>query len=1719
MAGRITRADFHPADPKGGEIVADIGHGRGAEGSRRGTPRLLTVFTIAALVASACGSPPPSPTPSTALPASSVAPGTSPGPTSATTNPTPAPSEPPDDAWGQLDLPPLKPVASLTPTKAGQAGAAVDTAFRLRTLDGTSVATLASRLEVQPALELRRTGAGDEAITLQPARSLRSGTTYRFAIRRPDGTIAQTWSVVTAKSLRVVGTIPADGSTGVPRNTGIEFTFDQPGVTAAGVRNRFTITPKVSGRFEVGGKTVAFVPTKPLKAFTLYTVTLEQGVPLPGTGQQLEQDVRVRFETKGGAGGNGLVIHDTMTDSATSDPSVLAISFRSGDDEDFKAPTTLPLAVHRLGSLKAAMAAYRRLAAAPEWAWSTGAPIPTSDLALVLQAKVKVRKAAQQYGGTEYWVQFPQPLRPGWYVATLSSGGRKAQTLIQVSDLAAYAMVTETRSVVWVNALDDGDPVAGAAVEIAGKDLGRTDADGLRIGKTPAALLESASDLDVARSFVVVRDRDGRVTFIPVADQSVCGKCWMGEDGSGMEQGDAWWRVFASDRNSLRPTDHANVWGVVRGRADGSVPKRVEIRLVSYDDWTASDIAIAKVQATPNSTGMFTADLRFSDVPPGSYRIALVVGGDEITSTWAEIGPIVKPAWRIHLTADERAILSGDTVNVTATATFFEGTAVAGADLRLGTGDPEDGAGAIVTKRTGEDGIATAPLRLTLSEDDDTESSQWGWTGISANPTLPEEAAVTAETWVAVFRSTALIEADARVESGALTLTGNVHDVDFASMADAAMDRWDVDPAGAPRAGATVSLQIKESIPTRKQIGTAYDWITKTTSPVYEYDQREVDLGTRTATTAADGTFRLTMPVGGGDHSYWVVARYRDEAGRQVSTVSWATAEEPSEDAGIRLVVPAQQPDEELTYAIGERVQVEARGGNPVPDRDRYLFTVTHLGLQSATVQRGDSFSTTFRESWIPNASLRTVRFNGTIYEATEPETLSFDTSDRAIDLDVTSDSARYEPGDHVRVHIRARDKAGEPVAASVVVRVVDEKLFAIAAASDIETLQTLYAWVGDGVVSTAWSHGAPADRYEGGDTGGGGDERAEFRDWLVFRLVRTGTDGRATVEFDLSDDLTSWHVSASAVTAGYRAGDGTLAIPVGLPFFVETAIAQEYLEGDRPVLRLRGYGAGLDAGDAVDYTVTATSLGMGATKTSARAFTAASLSLPALTKGDHRIRIVATTGSGSSRREDVLIRTIHVVASRASQARTASGPLVSGFQLQGGATGKTTVMLTDGGRGRALPILLEVGGIDTGRADQVLAAELSRVALHDLFGVPEGSLPISESEMTPFQVNGGVALLPYASPDVELSALAALAGDERIDQRVLSVYFHDIWSDEATRLDRQVVALAGMAATGQPVLVDIRRLARNDKLDVTDRSWLAVAALAAGDEALAGDLERAVLQDHGQRLGPWIRVNAGDRDATATTTALLAITAAGIGDPLAADMDAYVAAYPPIRTLVDLQRAIAARSWAERTPTTTAVASLRVQGVARQLTIDAMDAIRLTLTPDQLASATISPVSGTVIVTTSWEGPLDAASMRDDGIASFKRTVSPSGAIPVDGVVVVEFTVGLDRDADDSCWRVTDLVPSGLAPISGTAFRADDEDEETTSPGATVVEPWSVVGQRVDFCVVRDPKQPIQRLRYIARVVTPGTYGWEPAVIQSTVVPEHGAVLPARTLIIRDSP
>ena len=1685
-------------------------HGRG-DGRAAALPAIVVAagLVLGCVVPAARSAESPTADPSAPSPAASLvaSPATSPEP-SPQASAAPVAAESPAPTWGPVEALVPAPVAQLEATKAGVASVALDTRFRLRSLAGEPVASLAERLVVTPATELRLEAEQDDTALLAPAEPLRASELYRFELRRTDGTTEAAWAFQAASPLRVVTTVPANADTGVPDSTGIEVTFNQDGVRLEDVRAHASISPTTRGRWQQHGPTFSFIPERPLEATRLYTLTITAGVPLPGTGMTLEEPFRLRFETEGVLLSR---VHVTMTrtlfDAMRGERPVIGLYL---DSPSGRRLSSVAVKVHRLASYSDAIDAWRRVRAAPDWSVRSGIrAVSTTSLTRVVSATLPVGYEPEE--SWRGWVRLPSSLHSGWYVVTVVHGGIPRQTVLQVSDLSAYAVTTGTRSAVWVNDLRSNDPVAGAVVTLAGERLGTTARNGLLVAPTPTAIRKGTAPEEVA----VVRDGTRRI-LVPLAPSG----CW--ECGDGDPAGDAWWRLITLDRAQYRNADTINAWGVLRDRQTNEVPEQATVTLLAADNGTGSRPAIERDTVKPDATGAWATRLPVTNLPSGDYVVEVRVGATTVTRAWLVIAPFAKPAWRMEVDAPVHAVLTGASTAVNAAASFFEGTPVVGASLLFtpeNADDEDDEAGVLAT--TGIDGRTTGRVVLRMPPDSvDWDNDQWRVSEIYVRANEPEDGDVSASEQIAVFRSTAILDLAPRVSGTTLTIRGAVHAVDFTRFETDAGDALSaIDPRGGPLAGRRVNLTIVERTYVTRQVGTRYDFVAKRTVPVYRTSVTKVTLPGRTATTASDGTYRLTLTVRGGNRSYQVVATHTDAGGRRVTArqdAGQASPEDSSQHARLQNIAGNELPE----YSIGDTVSVRFAGGIRAPETARHLFLVASRGLRVARVQASPRFDTVFTAAMVPNATVLGVRFTGTSYEVTWDNQIAYRLRDRELMVRVTTDRERYRPGERVTATIETRSPGRRPLAASVFVRAVDEKLFAIGAATMDDPLGEVYAWVDHGLLTTGRSHLGPFDDDDGGwgDTTGGGD-REDFRDWLLAELVHTGSDGRATVSFDLSDDLTSWRIVASGVTASLRAGVGHAHAPVSLPFFADVVAAPEYLVADRPAIRVRAFGTALAAGEAVRFTVTSDTMPMAEVAVDGTAFTPVEVSLPPMPAGAQRIRVTATTVGRNPELVDTLVRTFDVLATRATRSFVTATPLTDDTTVGGGA-GLTHVTLVDAGRGRVVPLLEEAAGADPFRADRAIAAAMARDILAREYGIPDRA-ELPPVDLTPFQPWDGVRLVAWGSEDLEASAMAAFSGEARLNRDQLLSYLHDLEEDEGSEgaipLTRRLSLLLARASLGDATLDELVAEAARTDLTPSQEVLVALTAVALGDEATARRLYLEILADHGRRLGPWVRVDAGAGDATSVATARLAIVASVLGDPLAADMDAEVVAHPPTDTLVDLERVIAAGWWARRVPDAAATAAVTIDGVRSEMTTTAREPVAFDVTAAQRESLRIDPVDGSIVVVARWDGPVDDGALEAPVGVSVVRTVTPDGPIAPTRTVVVSYAVTLGATAVTGCWRLTDLVPSGLVPVDNGGRQGEvEETDDTGEPLGDFVQPPSMVdGQRVEFCVEPDPRRPTTELRYLARVITSGTYAWEPTVLQSMVVPAQGIALPATTVTV----
>jgi hypothetical protein len=1634
------------------------------------------------------------------LAAQAIRPGDAPSPTGSfpATSGGPSSQQPPTtrptEHWQPLLLAPYSSLADLTADRSNASGVAATTTFTLRSHSGTPAVDLARGLVASPTVKFRVTpGATADVANLMAASALESGAHYRFRLTGVDGALIGSWSFRVAGPLQVAGLLPNDRTTGVPTSTGIEVTFDQDGVT--GFAEHFSIKPAVTGRFEQHDRTWVFVPTTPLAPGTLYTYSVHAGLAQTGSNETLERTVTASFETAASDVTQPRMSFDrALFDVRTGTRPLLGLWIAAPDGD----PTvrSLPIRVYRFATIAAAATAAGKLATNDDWLLSTDAGlVDTAGLTRVGSFTAPLSDPADN----SYVLHVPAVLAPGWYLLVAPRAGRDAQAVLQVTNLATYAASSLTTTIVWVNDLQLGTPAGDAAVAVSGgPTLGRTGADGILRATTPAVLKSQLDGYQQVKAHALTIQASGGRAAIALLGVTSSGH-YPHNDLYEWTEPDPWWSVFALDRQTYRATDTIHVYGFVRSMADRSVPGSVKL-VLGPTDGTWHSIVTRTVSQT--ARGTFVADIPIHGLPLAYYELRLYADGQLVGSQWLSVEVIRKPAFSIALTTDHHAYLVGQAVHVSATVTFFDGTTTPGLDLSVGAWNPEHtGVDGPASGTTDAAGRVSTTITATASATD-----PWTYLALGAIPTHPEEGAIQGETDVSVLPSKIWLTGTTTIRDGRLRLSGTVSTIDFAAL-DRQLDLqpWFDNVPGPGAVGKAVSIRVIHLVPVRHLLRTEYDYLEKRAVPVYEYDTREQTIGTYKVQSGSGGRFSLSVAVPNDHDSYRAVIQARDADGRlsQLTAEAWA-------DSLFGRPGDLQVGGPDLA-TVGQTVTLSVRRADGKVPAGTFLYLVARGGIRDAVVSDAPTLTRTFTDADLPGFTVRAIRLSATGLDVSGDHTVTVDPSSRRLTVTLTPDQKRYTPGDSVSIRIRTTDSGGRPTAADVVVRAVDQKLFSIGAAMDPDTLFELMAFGGPGFLQSFASAFAPSILSQGGDGGRGGGGRGDLRDTATFQLAKTDTKGVGTVTFRLPDDLTSWHVSATAFSGSLEAGDGSAVLPVGLPIFTEATLAPDYLVGESPILRLRAYGEGLQPGDPVLFTVSAATLGLATTTVRGVAFQAIRVPLPALPAGDHRVEISVVRIGDPGLRDD-LVRMVHVIPNRLTQLRATYQDLTGVLDPAPGV-GLTTYLVTDAGRGALIPVLQTLAAGGGGRFDRLAAADAARSILPDAFQVPLDELEATGFDAARYQSSDGIAIVPYASQDLSLGALAAFTVRDKLDVNVLRYTFSqqfvlakDPETDPANRPSREelIVAAAGRAALGDEVLSDLQSLAATaPPLNLREQLWLALGFLASGDENAARQIERTVLASTGKQLGPWVRLDDG---TPSEADGLMLVLAAGLGDSVATRISRYLSDRPSPNRLFALEQLAYVRAMLDRLPRAAASFAWTADGQRHVETLEPGGSWAVELTPDQQRAFHLERLDGALSLTTTAVIAASSADLPSHPSLSIARTVSPASAAGEDQIVHVTIQVTF-RQPESGSYTVTDLVPSGLAPIAQTADWVASDSEPRG------LWPYEASGQRVSWSIDPNHNQP---LVYAARVVSPGTYTWEPAVVQYDPDPTIGAATDTTTYMIR---
>jgi alpha-2-macroglobulin len=1576
--------------------------------------------------------------------------------------------------WRKVQLPPTSGCFDLVASKRDTSGVAADSEFLLESKSLLTATDVRQRLRADPPTSFSVSPQSGRRFTIRPSRPLREDTLYRFTMLDRNGATLRSWAMQSQAPLRVVQTLPADQSSNVPLDVGIELTFSHGGVS--GARERFSITPAVKGRFETHKRTVVFVPSR-LSPRTLYTVALRAGSRVPGSDLRIRTSKIFRFETgmqrRGERVNEGrLAFSRTIWESPTRTPPALGL-YRV---RAVAPGTKLPLTVYRYADAQAFIASLGALTSIPQWAYLTRTRFVarTEGLQRAVSFDAELRRGSP---GSDLYIVFPEALPAGYYLVASSFAGARLQTWLQVTDLATYVAISAKRTLVWVNDLQSGRAAPGAVLRAAHSSFrARTGADGVALFDTPSQLLRVRPDplgqaTDRVDDLIVRSGTDEAVVALSDFAGSVTSYAFRQEPFSGDPS--IYWRFLYTDRHLYRPADRVHFWGLMRLREAPLRGRPLTVKISGGDQFGRPTL-VSQTDIRTSQAGTFIGSLPLKGASPGYYALEVLDGKQTVASTYVEVRDFATPAYKLDVETSRRAVFAGDRLDFEILARFFEGTPVPGLRVRAHMpGDTRD----LVTDDSGR---TVYRMRAGFAG-----LGAFNWVALNARPALAEEGEITGGAQAQVFAAAIALESSARRTRDRVTVRGTAFRVDLSRL-NAGTEEDLADYKGPVAAGRVVTATVTETFYRKVKEGEDYDYVNKVVRPRYRFVPVRRPHGTFSATTDRAGRFSISFAATR-DRSYEIKLAVKDDEGRTFRDQAYLYS---SFDFGD---VPNLIPTDPGPYDIGERVELSMRRGSeemPAGGRNRYLFYDAQNGIRSYAMRNQPRHSFRFTAAHIPNVEAFAVRFTGTGYEQTYSQTLRFDPAGRKLKVSVTPDKKRYRPGERARLNVFVTDVTGRPVKAEVVLAAVDEAVFRLQGQSffgDLSILDTLYTPVGSGVLTSHVSHAQPTASPQasaGGETGGEGGARENFRDVALFDRVTTGTDGRASTTFALPDNLTSWRITALAVTRELGAGSGIAMVPVGLPVFADVALNTTYLISDRPVLRVRAFGSDLRAGDEVAFSVKAPTLFSGERSARGRAFTPVEVALAQLQAGRHRVS-VSVRGRG---RADTLVRTIAVVPSRLVRAEARFEELQAGkvWRPRGGSDGAMQLALVDHNRGRYYAALSSLAYIGGDRVDQMLARDLAQKLLVRYFREP-AALPAVFRPDAYQRSDGGIGILPFADSDLVVSARIADVAPELFGRQSLARYFRKIAGDAKETRERGLIALYGRAALGENVLVDLRQASRGD-LAPRERIYAALAYAAVGDHEEAERRERMLLRDFGQARGDAVRLNVGrDQDDVLEATALTAMLAAALGDPLAPGLHQYVQDNAARDLLLALDQIAFLQRALPRLSGAPVSFSFVFDGKRETRRLERGDSISLLLTPADLSRLNLRANRGTLGIATTILAALDPKSVPTDADVRITRRYESGLDIGQDELVRIVLDYRLGPKAVDGCYRVTDFLPSGLKPVTRLY---------EFGVSSSVSFPWSIEGQRVSFCAFRQSRE--HRIVYYARVIGPGSYVAERALIQA---------------------
>ncbi len=1038
-----------------------------------------------------------------------------------------------------------------------------------------------------------------------PSERLRFNTRYQAkvaATARPasgEGTLREemAWTFRTVSLPEVVRTIPQNGQVKADPYGGLDVFFASAIDPGTVVTESITIIPKPTSVYTYWSpyENRLFIGWDK-KPATAYTVTLGTQIG-DAYGNRLSRPVTVRFETGDLPPFLQLAGSETTGTYNAYTETVLYISHRN--------LSRLTVGLYRLSE-----ASFLKLHGSDMWdAWRQYAP---SEADLVRQWEFPVSGPRNQINSLSLPLRDADdtPLPPGLYFVLASAPelpsaeGKAvidpflARRVLVISKLNLTFKYTMTEALVWATDLRSGQAVADLPVRLLDEKgliaQGRTGPDGV--------FRASFDRRDPWRPLVAFAGEGD--TFAAVVNRWTMGiSPWDFNLSSEVYQSEYSGYLY-TDRPLYRPGQTVYWKGILRADDDTRytlLPPGTPVTVIVMNDQGQEIYQEVKELST---FGSLSGQFQLSEEASLGYYILLLrlpLKGEPTFSTGFQVAEYRKPEFELAVQTDRPEYIQGDMIEATVKGDYFFGGPVKGAQVRW-------------TVMSDDHFFTWEPPLKPGEERRYYDFSDWDYSDFRPRPLRFGEL-VASGTGVtdAEGRFTARILADVskRKLSQIFTIEFSVTDVNNQEVSgrtsvivhrgefyigqsprryvgtigqEEAVDVVTVDTKGNPLPNVTVTVVANErewlSVQEKADNGQFY-WVSK---------PKDTPVVTKTLTTDAQGrgVFTFTPEKGG---AYAILATGRDGRGNEIRSLTFLWVSGRAEE-----FIPWRQENndrinlvaDKKLYQVGETAKVLVP--SPYQGRVQALLTVERghiLNHRLITLtSNSETLSIPILPEFAPNVFVSLVLVKG--MDETNPlpsfkvgyVELPVATTQKELTVTLKPSAERVGPRQTVTYTVEVKDHTGKGVAAELSLALVDKALLSMTDVQMPTLLEHFYRRRGVGVTTSAML-AVSLDRLnqqlreaEGAKGGGGGGPgamllvRAEFPDTAYWNpLVTTDANGQAQVSVRLPDNLTTWRMSAKAVTANTEVGEAKADIVATQDLLVRPVAPRFLVEGDKAEL------------------------------------------------------------------------------------------------------------------------------------------------------------------------------------------------------------------------------------------------------------------------------------------------------------------------------------------------------------------------------------------------------------------------------------------------------------------------------------------------------------------------------------------------------------------------